>query len=111
MSPAKPRDENPVTLHVGDDVRQLIEGLSYSLLRISHGTTSGPTGLEMLSMAISGEGIGVPPGPAIREGADGIANGLSEVAQAIESGLSGIAHAIRYHADSADKAARPTEAT
>ena len=60
-----------------------IEQLASAIRSISHGGSSGPEGLEMLSMAIAGEGIRGD----LCSSLDGIAASLSEIAEAIrESG-------------------------
>jgi hypothetical protein len=72
------------------DMQELIRQvgrLADATRNISHGGVNGPTGLEMLGMAIAGEGFSNPPGEAI-------ANGLDRVAAAIENGLGQIAEAI-----------------
>ena len=53
---------------------------------ISHGDKHGPTGLEMLSMSISGDGNGSPLSEAVSEG-------LRDIAEAIREGLAAIAEA------------------
>jgi hypothetical protein len=52
---------------------------------ISHGGTSGPTGLEMLSMAISGERNAAPLGSAIQSAGSEVAEGLNAIAAAIDN--------------------------
>jgi hypothetical protein len=63
------------------------EGIASAIRSISHGGTTGPEGLEMLSMSMSGEGTGTPVGPAIE-------TGLGEIAEAVREGMSEIASAI-----------------
>lgn len=53
---------------------------------ISHGGNDGPTGLEMLSMSISGDGLGSPLAQSISEG-------LRDIAEALREGLAAIAEA------------------
>jgi hypothetical protein len=75
-------------------VKALVEaigGLATSVLRIAHGGVSGPTGLEMLSMSISGEHNGTPLGSAIQAGLE---SGAGEIAEALRAGLTDIAQAI-----------------
>lgn len=55
-----------------------IESLATAVTRVSHGNADGPTGLEMLSMAMVGPG----------------ASGHDSVADAIRSGFGDIAEAI-----------------
>jgi hypothetical protein len=63
------------------------EGIASAIRSISHGGTTGPEGLEMLSMSMSGEGSGTPVGPAIE-------TGLGEIAEAVREGMAEIASAI-----------------
>lgn len=47
------------------DIEGWVESLSYAILRVSHGTQTGPTGLEMLAMSIAGEGLRAPVGQTV----------------------------------------------
>lgn len=72
-----------------EDVRDLIAAIR----SISHGPTSGPMGLEMLSMAINGSG-----GVGENSLAEAVSMGLGEIASSTERGLNEIANAIRFAA-------------
>jgi hypothetical protein len=79
-----------------EQVKELITAIR----RIAHGGQDGPTGLEMLAMAIGGEGPGWGGLPSAISGsgeatAEALQEGLSEVARAIENAGSQIAAAIR----------------
>jgi hypothetical protein len=66
-----------------------MDGLADVVRTVSHGAST-PMGLEMLSMAISGEG------PAGHDSlASAVRDGLHEIAQAQSDGLESIANAIR----------------
>jgi hypothetical protein len=54
------------------------------LLRIAHGSVSGPTGIEALTMAINGTGD--PGGYPLT---DAISGGFTAIAEAIREGRSG----------------------
>jgi hypothetical protein len=60
-------------------IARAIDSLAIAVTRVSHGDANGPTGLEMLSMAITGEG----------------ARGHDSLAQAIRSGSGEIAQAVQ----------------
>jgi hypothetical protein len=62
--------------------------LTDAVRSISHGDVNGPTGLEMLSMAVSGDGLKAPLSGAISDG-------LHAIAEAIREGLGEIAEAVR----------------
>lgn len=66
-----------------------IDNLAFSTLRISHGGDQ-PAGLEMLSMAISGEG----PHGSDRNLAESVERGLNAIAEAVRSGLEDVAAAM-----------------
>lgn len=70
---------------------QTAQALVSAIRSISHGDISGPTGLEMLSMSISGDGTSAPLAPAVEavgtaiaEGLHAIANSISQLAQVLE---------------------------
>ena len=67
-----------------EEIRELTDAIR----SISHGGGSGATGLEMLSMAVSGDGLKAPLSGAISDG-------LHDIAEAIREGLSEIAEAVR----------------
>lgn len=67
-----------------DETKELIDAIR----SISHGGGSGATGLEMLSMAVSGDGSKAPLSGAISDG-------LHDIAEAIREGLGEIAEAVR----------------
>jgi hypothetical protein len=71
-----------------------------AIRRIAYGGQDGPTGLEMLAMAIGSEGPGWGGLPSAISGsgdavAEALREGLSEIARAIESAGSQAAAAIR----------------
>jgi hypothetical protein len=66
--------------------------LTDAIRSISHGGVNGPTGLEMLSMAVSGDGLKAPLSGAISDG-------LRDIAGAIREGLGDIAEAVRKSQD------------
>lgn len=72
------------------DKTELLESLITAVRSISHGPTSGPLGLEMLSMAIdrSDDGLASVMSNAIDSAA-------TTIAAAIEHGLYEIAEALR----------------
>lgn len=57
-----------------------IHDLSRSVLRISHGDVSGPTGLEGLAMAIGGRGLRC----SLRESVEELASAAREIAEAVD---------------------------
>lgn len=67
-----------------EEIRELTDAIR----SISHGGGSGATGLEMLSMAVSGDGLKAPLSGAISDG-------LHDIAEAIREGLAEIAEAVR----------------
>lgn len=67
-----------------DETKELIDAIR----SISHGGGTGATGLEMLSMAVSGDGLKAPLSGAVSDG-------LHDIADAIREGLSEIAEAVR----------------
>ena len=71
-----------------------VEGLVTAITRISYGGDWGPAGLELLSMAISGDSNARPLGPALDELGSSINEGLLEVA----CSLNNIADAIKMGA-------------
>ncbi|GAA1620885.1 hypothetical protein GCM10009789_87780 [Kribbella sancticallisti] len=61
-----------------------IDALVQAISEISFGAPDGGWGgLEGLSIAVAGEGLETPLGPAVREGAEAIGQGLADVADAI----------------------------
>lgn len=72
---------------IGEELGTGLHEIAGAIESISHGSDTGPTGLEMLSMSVAGDGLGSPIGPAIE-------SGLTEIAEAISGGLSEIAQAI-----------------
>ena len=59
------------------------ERITSAIRSISHGGVNGPTGLEMLSIAINGEGQ-----PGRNPVSDAISGGLGEIAEAIREAAS-----------------------
>jgi len=83
-------------------VEKIIESIDYvaaSLRSISHGGQTGPEGLEMLSIAVGGEGLGNSLGDSVSgcgtAVAEAIREGMEYVGDANERGLKAIADAIR----------------
>ena len=77
-------DSNGESANVVDGlfaIARAIENLATAVTRVSHGDVHGPAGLEMLSMAINGEGTpgANPVTAAIREG-------FGDLAEAIRDG-------------------------
>jgi len=74
--------------------RDQVEELTAAIRRISYGGDWGPAGLEMLAMAMSGDGLVSPVGPALDNLGSSINEGLLEVA----CSLNNIAEAIKIGA-------------
>jgi hypothetical protein len=66
-----------------------LKALTSAVRTIAHGDDV-PTGLEAMSMSITGQHFGLPLSEAVQ-------SGLSEIATAISDGLSEIASAIKGH--------------
>jgi hypothetical protein len=64
---------------------QTLESLASAVRSISHGDVHGPTGLEMLTMAICGDGS---------FGHDSVVQAIRDAGQSIENGLRAVASAI-----------------
>lgn len=70
-----------------DDAPELLLKELISAVRsIAHGPTSGPTGLEALCIAVSGEGYGDNLAQAIRDAGSAVESGLRAIAEAIDRG-------------------------
>lgn len=67
----------------GCGIDDQLSALVRAIRSISHGEINGPTGLEMLSMALAGEGLGDNLSQAIRSAGESIGNGLHAIAEAI----------------------------
>lgn len=67
-----------------DDAPDLLKELISAVRAIAHGPTSGPTGLEALCIAVSGEGYGDNLAQAIRDGGSAVESGLRAIAEAID---------------------------
>lgn len=74
-----------------EELTKKVDSLTRALRAIAHGDQGGATGLEMLAIAMAGDGLTNPVGKAIRDG-------LSEVAEAMQEGLERVANAIEYAA-------------
>ena len=67
-----------------EEIYQIFGELISAISSISHGGTSGPTGLEGLAMSIAGKGLEKNLGNSIEILADAIYNGLGEIASSID---------------------------
>jgi len=70
------------------DEKDLLESLVKAVRSISHGDVSGPTGLEMLGMAVAGGGLGHPLGDAIIQAGETISDAINNLADAIRESKS-----------------------
>jgi len=101
---------NKVFAHSGENCGGSLDGsndcpgcfileLIRSVRAIAHGDVHGPTGLEMVAMAIGGEGVSSHLGPAVSDMgmqiAESIREGMEYVGDANERGFKAIADAIR----------------
>lgn len=71
-----------------DDIEQLSDALNRianAIGRVASGGQAGPEGLEMLAMAIAGEGTRHPLGEAIENAASTIAEAINGLAEQVES--------------------------
>lgn len=57
--------------------------LSRAVRAIAHGDVNGPTGLEMLAIAVGGEGAKTSLAEVVRDGLHEVAESLHAVAEAI----------------------------
>lgn len=64
-------------------IARAIDSLTVAVTSVSHGDVHGPTGLEMLSMAISGPGVAGhdPVTSAIRDGFHELAEVISDASK------------------------------
>jgi len=62
------------------DLEQIAEIIAGAIRSVSHGGVSGPEGLEMVAMALSGEGPRQPLGTALAD----VAHGLCAIADSID---------------------------
>lgn len=69
------------------DPNEAVTRIVRAIRSIAAGDDSGPSGLEALSIALAGAGLGAPLGTAVERG-------LGEVAEALRAGLSEIAEAL-----------------
>lgn len=70
--------------------KEQFDQLISAVRAIAHGPTSGPTGLEMVAMSLSGEGSGTPIGPALESLAEAVrehATSVTEAAQTIAAAI------------------------
>ncbi|MBN1532097.1 MAG: hypothetical protein JXA20_05500 [Spirochaetes bacterium] len=63
-----------------EEIQEIIHPLVDAIRLISHGTTSGPAGLEGLGMAIAGDSLSLPLSHAVQQ----VAESMSEIAQSID---------------------------
>lgn len=68
-----------------EDALAALQALASAVRSISHGGVTGPEGLEMLSMSISGQGIA---------GHDSLCRAIRDAGWSIESGLRAVAEAL-----------------
>jgi hypothetical protein len=84
------------------DIEKWVESIAYSILRVSHGTETGPTGLEMLAMSIAGEGLRTPVGHAVHDlstSTDCLATAIRESVGDLPEAIEKLAESIDNHAE------------
>ena len=84
-----------------ETIRSFVEYIADAITKIAHGPSSGPTGLEMVAMAMRGEGGG---DGSVAGALNGIANAIDDRAadalDGIANAIDGLTEAIRNHSKS-----------
>ena len=76
-----------------------LDELIAAIRLIAEGTVSRPAGLEGVGIAIAGDGLDEPLGPALRETLGEFSERMHEAVRAVASALEDVAEAIHVHAE------------
>lgn len=78
-----------------EDKSDALGDIAHGLHRIAYGTVNGPTGLELVAMALAGNSSEENLAGAVRDGFDSLAG-------AVRDGFDSLAEAVRYAATGED---------